>query len=162
MSFFLKPWQTHQTLWYCRSLNRRDLQCRVDILVPCILRLHGLSPIHITIVDQLPVLPFYLTLLQTLQPWYHDIKTGAKEENCTRHLQNIEGMLSSRHVAMLKIERPWEDNGGGKKLFGTSSFRAATRPRVKLFYAYHPQFAEDWKLLGFDDSEVGLYLQVDL
>ncbi len=123
-------------------------KCKIDILIPGILHLPTIPRSQITRLDGLPVVPFSLLVLQKLQAWddhlqlrWKDPKRYAKAAIDARDLQNL--LSLDKHVAPLKVSRPWDD-----PVLFSQEFQDLSKRRVRDFCNHFPEFQNDFESLG--------------
>ncbi|KAI5823102.1 hypothetical protein K523DRAFT_189484, partial [Schizophyllum commune Tattone D] len=138
------PGATYRVLHY-RS-DAGDWTCKIDILVPGILHLPALALEYIVWIDELPVIPFALLLLQKLQA-YHDHRYAAERHQYVRWEKDkadIEELLGLEELVDAVIrERPWYN----LSIF-SEEFMALSRQRVREFASYFGYHAT-WQDMGF-------------
>ena len=146
-----RPGAAYKVLYY-RLNNASTVQtistsCKVDLVFPGTLRLPTLPRTQIFWDEGLPLIPFCLLLLQKLQGWDdHRIS----EEDIKRLKQgtdakDVQGLLELSGTVPLRFSRPWSD-----RLLFSEELEVLSRQRVRLYCAMFPEYAESWRLLGFD------------
>ncbi|KAI5893722.1 uncharacterized protein SCHCODRAFT_02747669 [Schizophyllum commune H4-8] len=148
-NFFLKlprdPANTYRKLYYRDEYMGPE--CKVDILIPGTLMLPLLAPSQITRIDDIPVVPFSVLLLQKLQGWDDH---GREEQGFKRtkqqtdegDLRRMMGLAAARALAAGVL--PWDD----KALF-PAEFMQLSRERVIAYSKKFPDRAAWWEKLGF-------------
>ncbi|KAL1734315.1 hypothetical protein EV714DRAFT_202866 [Schizophyllum commune] len=148
-NFFLKlprdPANTYRKLYYRDEYMGPE--CKVDILIPGTLMLPLLAPSQITRIDDIPVVPFSVLLLQKLQGWDDH---GREEQGFKRtkqqtdegDLRRMMGLAAAR--ALAAETSPWDDEA----LF-PAEFMQSSRERVIAYSKKFPDRAAWWEKLGF-------------
>ncbi|KAF8876858.1 hypothetical protein BD779DRAFT_1415429, partial [Infundibulicybe gibba] len=152
--FFLKPSKDPEATYRVLHYRLGDSMytaakgtCKVDILVPGILHLPYVDPHRLTWVNNVPLIPFSLLLLQKLQGWddHRHAEEVFKRVRQEIDVADIRALLSLEYIVPLRFTRPWLDT----TLF-SEEFRELSVARVKDLCAAFPDLAKDWTLLGFD------------
>ncbi|KAL1759979.1 hypothetical protein FB107DRAFT_203789 [Schizophyllum commune] len=148
-NFFLKlprdPANTYRKLYYRDEYMGPE--CKVDILIPGTLMLPLLAPSQITRIDDIPVVPFSVLLLQKLQGWDDH---GREEQGFKRtkqqtdegDLRRMMGLAAAR--ALAAETSPWDDEA----LF-PAEFMQLSRERVIAYSKKFPDRSAWWENLGF-------------
>ncbi|RDB17671.1 hypothetical protein Hypma_001273 [Hypsizygus marmoreus] len=133
----------------------RSKSSKVDILLPGIMHLPSLLPVHITWKAELPLVPYDVLVLQKLQGW--DDHRNAEEERYRKKavvdVEDLQWILDvgiSRHMrrGRSRMGERWSD----RELF-VEEFETLSRARVRAFCAEFPRFGQVWNALGFDTRE---------
>jgi len=146
-NFFLvpstNPRNTYQVLWYSLLSKKSSRACKVDILAPGTLEIPQI-PISrtVTIVDQIPLVPFVVLLLLKLKGW---------EDHCNHHRQD---MINKQHVDVQDIDELLGMIAEGDRLRNErwlpKGFVRRSRNRVRQYVNYFSYSADGWRMIGFN------------
>ncbi|KAF8902268.1 hypothetical protein CPB84DRAFT_1729157 [Gymnopilus junonius] len=149
--FYLKmprdPTADYRILWYRTSYLGPD--CKVDILTPGTLHLPHLKPERVTLMDNIPVVPFSLLLYQKLQGWDDHCQA---EEKYKKQKQQQDAADVKRLLGLkLFIDALVRTNSIDDAELFSEEFRLLTKERVKK-YCQAFKRSDDWMRLGFETS----------
>lgn len=132
--------ETELSLWYRECPKDQTTHCQIFIVVPGMLGLPGFSANRISFIDDLPLVPLPVVLLQLLTNWEHDVENDELE---LQHARGIRYMLASPHILPLRVERPWREMG----LF-SNELQQETSARVQRYCLKYPDSTIFWGQIG--------------
>lgn len=143
--------QKEQALWYRGSRKESQTHFQINIRVPAMIGVPDLMPRDIKEINNILLVPFILVLMHALDLWDFEALRGggrADSPDCERRERwayDVHRMLKSNHVLSSRNEL---SHRGATYL--DDGHREDMRQKIHRFCGIYPDFAEEWKLLGFE------------
>jgi len=129
-------------------IKMADPECKVDILAPGTMHLPHLPTTYIHWVDEIPLVPFSLLLVQKLQAWDDNRNAEEPFRQYRQHkdAKDVKKLLGLKEFVEVLTQR--SDGWANTELF-SEEFQELTKGRVKDFTRAFSSSAKQWKSLGF-------------
>ena len=130
-------------------IKKADPECKVDILAPGTMHLPHLRTTYIHWVDEIPLVPFSLLLVQKLQAWDDNRNAEESFRQYRQHkdAKDVKKLLGLKEFVEA-LTQIGSDGWANTELF-SEEFQALTKERVKGYVTVFSSSAKYWRSLGF-------------
>ena len=130
-------------------IKKADPECKVDILAPGTMHLPHLRTTYIHWVDEIPLVPFSLLLVQKLQAWDDNRNAEESFRQYRQHkdAKDVKKLLGLKEFVEA-LTQIGSDAWANTELF-SEEFQALTKERVKEYVTVFSSSAKYWRSLGF-------------